>query len=65
MDVGEVQGRVERIRKLAGDGESAHAEEDALHRDVLSSIATGCSNGPELARIALETREIDFVRWYA
>lgn len=61
-----VREQVEAIRRIAGDNEAAHAEEDDLHREVLSAIAHGtCESPVECARLALTTCEIDFERWYA
>jgi hypothetical protein len=62
----EVLAKVEVIRGLAGDAESAHAEEDSLHMHVLAAIADGSCVEPELcAKAALSTMLIDFPRWYA
>ncbi len=61
----EARERLEEIRGIAGDDEVAHSKEDEFHRDVLSLIATGCHNGQELARIAIQTSEIQFARWCA
>ena len=65
----EAQLRVDGIRWISQDNESAHSEEDSLYRDVLATIADpGFDNMPlarDLAVIALSTQEIDFARWCA
>lgn len=65
MTVKEAQRRLEAVREVVGDDEKAHSREDELHRDVLQHIALGGRNGAALARIALQTRELDFARWCA
>lgn len=65
MTLEQVQGRVESIRSGIHDNESAHAEEDSLWEDVLEHIAKGGRNAKAIAAAALETRNIDFTRWYA
>ena len=65
MTVEDVQFRVEEIRRMAGDGESAHGLEDDLWEDVLEAIAGGAENARHLATAALCTRSISFSRWYA
>lgn len=49
------------------DNEAAHEAEDRLWHSVLVSIAEGtCEDDPaDLARIALRTDDIPFIRWYA
>ena len=62
----DVLDRLREITAMAGDDEVAHSAEDRLHQDVLKAIADGSAESPEnLARLALETRKIDFARWYA
>jgi hypothetical protein len=62
----EIRRRIEEIRADAGDDEGQHGAEDALHQAVLQAIANGtCEKPREAARLALETREIDFARWCA
>lgn len=66
-----IERRVARIASIAR-GEvkcpskdvEAHAEEDALYRDVLQVIAEGTPQAAELAKATLATREIPFLRWY-
>lgn len=66
----DVRARIGAIRAItaSGDHEAAHGESEDLWRDVLHTIAGGCGSGGitiarELARLALETRSIDFKRW--
>lgn len=63
-----VLARIDAIRAVQRDPETAHAEEDRLHEDVLRAIATnqfyGIEAGP-LAKLALETRRLGFPRWSA
>lgn len=64
----EIRKRVAKIRRIAGDFESAHSEEDRLRHDVLRAIADD-ERVPvdvrEAARLALSTAEIDFPRYCA
>jgi hypothetical protein len=56
--------RVEAIRAIAWDAESAHGDEDALRAAVLRHIARGkCYNPRRCSRIALTTTGIEFARW--
>lgn len=66
LTLDDVLRRVDAIRKMVGDDESAHSEEDDLHRDVLQAIADGrCDEPRACAAAALKTCELDFARWYA
>jgi hypothetical protein len=66
MNPDKVKDRIEEIKGMMGDNESAHIHEDLLWRDVLSAIADGtCENPQECARLAITTDELDFERWYA
>lgn len=61
-----VRRRVQDIRECAGDDEAAHSMEDQLHQDVLQSIADfECDSPYVCAKLALETKAIDFARWCA
>lgn len=62
MTVEEVERRVESIRLMSGDDETAHSEEDALRADVLFAIMNGAENPGDLARAALKTDDIEFAR---
>lgn len=63
----EVEAAVEDIRKIAGDDEAAHGDEDELHCAVMQAIADGTwrDSPAALCRAALKTKEIDFARWCA
>jgi hypothetical protein len=62
----EINQEVSRIRSMAHDYEAAHSAEDALHRKVLTMIATGEAKDPAgLARAALTTRDVDYPRYTA
>lgn len=68
MNIRDVTERLERIRKTAdkraGDAE-AHGQEDQLYLELLQSIAEGtCDDPSKCAKVALETQEIAFSRWY-
>lgn len=65
LTLAEVEARVARIRDIKDDNEVAHGEEDDLHFDVLRAIAEGHPDPVALARAALETSKIEFVRWFA
>jgi len=43
---------------------AAHELEDAMTEKVLRAIAEGCDNGPELAKTALKSLDIEFDHWY-
>ena len=65
MTLSEAERRVDAIREMAGDAESAHSEEDAFRHEVLRAIASGHENPVALAQIALYTSTIKFPRWCA
>lgn len=65
MTAAEAEARVQQIRDEANDPETAHALEDQLHEDVLQAIALDHPDPAALAKIALTTRQIRFVRWCA
>ncbi|KLK98059.1 hypothetical protein XJ18_17675 [Bacillus pumilus] len=65
MTVDDVRERVENIRQVAFDDETAHGMEDDLYIDVLEAIATGADSPEKLAAEALKTQEIEFYRWYS
>ena len=50
---------------VGADHESLHGDEDELWSDVLAAIAAGRVEPREAARLALETGDISFTRWYA
>ena len=66
MNKDDVLQRIAEIRRIAGDYEAAHSEEDDLHRAVLLAIATGdTENSQEIAAAALTTQDIEFSRYCA
>ena len=74
MDLSEIRERLAKIRSIAGDDEYAHIEEKLLWELVLKAIAEGdfpdYLNGKydycrQMAKLALESRTIDFSRWFA
>jgi len=66
LTVGMVNEAVEHIRKIAGDDEAAHSEEDGLWHDVLLAIAENRVDDPKvIAKAALQTQHIKFARWCA
>lgn len=61
-----VRSKVEQIKMEKDDAEAAHCLEDELHQAVLRGIARGvCDDPVACAAYALDTREIDFPRWYS
>lgn len=65
ITVEDVRRRVEKLKAMTGDPEAFHAEEDALHLEVLSAIAEGHPAPAELAAEAIATAAIDCERWCA
>lgn len=54
------------IRELAEDPEGAHMAEKQLWHGVLVAIAIGVAdNAADMARLAIDSQEIDFPRWFA
>jgi hypothetical protein len=60
-----VKTRVAAVRLVAHDAEAAHVREDDLYEEVLEAIAKGNPDGPEMAAIALRTKDIEFPRYHA
>lgn len=64
----EIREKINNLKKIAGDPEAAHIEEDNIWHIVLRHVADGHQTrhgAAELAKMALETDEIKFDRWYA
>jgi hypothetical protein len=62
----DVRKRVAHIKKIMGDDESAHSEEDGLYGEVLAAIAGGtCEDPAACAREAIKTADLNFNRWCA
>ena len=66
MNTADIAVRLDKISKIADDGEAAHIVEDELYVDLLRAIADGsCINPAICAGKALESRKFDFQRWCA
>lgn len=66
MTLSDVFARIEAIRKIQHDLETAHNMERKLHIDVLRAIAEGKAQSPKaLANAAVSTIHMDFVRWFS
>lgn len=61
----EAKRRVQDIRDMASDDESAHSAEDQLYADFVRYVAS--QEGPHraIAEEILKTEKIDFSRWCA
>lgn len=66
MTIQDVQVALNNIRDSKDDDEVAHSMEDDLHQAVLLAIADGTAEEPKImARLALESLNINFSRWCA
>ena len=68
MKTEEIQQRLDDIKVMAGDDESAHSAEDRLMRDFIAYVATLNEALPNLAlkaKLVLTSKEIEFERWCA
>lgn len=65
MTIEEVEKLYQSIVDASGDDEIAHGLEDEFRELVLKEVADGNPNSFELAKIALSTSEIKFLRWCA
>lgn len=71
MTIDEARTSVSDLRKSVstgrGDNEDWHHREDAIRDEVLATIAKGRNPATmrALAKVALETNDLDFARWYA
>lgn len=66
MTLREIKNRVDHIKKIVGDNEAAHSEEDSLYSDFIAYLAkTASPKYREMAKTILKTQEIDFRRWCA
>ncbi len=66
MTPDQISSRVREIEPLAFDNEVAHRMEDVLWEEVMTAIANGEAADPAAcAKAVLETKAIDFTRWYA
>lgn len=67
MNEADAQARLAKIRTAVAlmDHEEAHICEKSLWEAVLAEIGTGlCEYPDELARLALQSCDIEFYRWY-
>lgn len=68
MQVSDVEAVLVDIKEKAKhdyDYIDAHEFEDQLMIRVLRAIVGGCDNGPELAKAALKSLDIEFIHHYA
>lgn len=63
MNLKEVKKIVNDIKESVVDFEGAHELEDDLYEAVLKEVVSGNQESKEMARIALQTREINFSRY--
>jgi lipase chaperone LimK len=67
MTTEEIEKRLEQIKNMAGDDESAHGAEDDLYREFIAYVAS-LDSLPSLsakAKLILTTKDINFARWCA
>ena len=62
MTLSEVENMVRDINDYKDDFEMAHEMEDDLYKDVLKEVVAGNPEAQLMAREALKTKQIDFVR---
>lgn len=66
LTITDVKDRVEYIKSVAWDFESAHSHEDQLHHAFLQHILeNGRKEDAAIAKEILETDKIDFARYCA
>ena len=63
MNLKEVKKTVNDIKESVVDFEGAHELEDDIYEAVLKEVVSGNPESKEMARIALQTREINFPRY--
>ncbi|MBD8087046.1 hypothetical protein HUK49_03580 [Limosilactobacillus sp. c11Ua_112_M] len=63
MNLKEVKKTVNNIKESVVDFEGAHELEDDLYEAVLKEVVSGNPESKEMARIALQTKEINFPRY--
>lgn len=63
MNLKEVKKTVNDIKESVVDFEGAHELEDDLYEAVLKEVVSGNPESKEMARIALQTRKINFPRY--
>tara|TARA_R110000737_G_C14623309_1_gene494003 strand:+ start:10056 stop:10259 length:204 start_codon:yes stop_codon:yes gene_type:complete len=67
MNRNEIIMRINDIKELRGDDESAHSLEDELYYDFIEYLSTACVPllVREKAKLILTTKKINFSRWCA
>lgn len=63
MNLKEVKKTVNNIKESVVDFEGAHELEDDLYEAVLKEVVSGNPESKEMARIVLQTKEINFPRY--
>lgn len=64
MTVVEVERRLKKI-KASKDRENARVLENALHEEILLSIAEGNLEFADLPESTIKTLKLEFLSWYA
>jgi hypothetical protein len=66
MNLQDIQKRLQHVKELSWDDESAHIEEKMLLLDFVVHIRnSGVEPFSSLAAEVLKVEDIDFCRWYA
>lgn len=65
MKVNEVKERIEGIKEVVYDDETAHILEDNLYHDFVEYVAQEKGKAARIARLILTTDKIEFCRWCA
>jgi hypothetical protein len=66
LTIAQAKRQVDLIRELADDDEVAHAREDDLREVFIAGLADGRYSKREataIARVVMETEDINFARW--
>lgn len=64
MNLKEVKNTVDMLGDDVDD-EDAHFTEDELYEAILKEVVAGNPEAKEMAKEALKTKTLDFIRWYA
>ncbi len=69
ITIEQIKHRIDDIKQIVQDQESAHMKEDQLHLDVLEAISNGSlktiGDIRTAASLAFSTSAIGYDRWYA
>lgn len=69
MNIKDIEDRVKSIDGCQRDDEEAHSREDNLYYDFIEYVASSSGHDGaklrEMAKAVLETKDINFHRWYA